>query len=135
MERLFRNLWNGFGSSNNAFKAVCMAVAIMLGLLWLAWKIVALIIKIVKAQKMAVPNFKMGNYDVQLTEVGPNPRQLKKELCRIKGYSKMMADKVMKSAPCIVVRGVDAQDGEDFQTLLGASGATIDVVPQQASAQ
>ena len=75
-----------------------------------------------------MPNFKNGPYNVQLTSAGPNPKALKKELCRINGYNSLLAKKVIKSAPCIMLRGVTQQDGEDFVTVFGATGATIDIV-------
>ncbi len=128
MSRFFKFLTSGFGTNTMAGQAVGWVIAICLGLIWIAYKIIKLIVDIVKANKMIVPDFKNGIYNVQLTNAGSNPHKLKKELKRIKGYTSFLANKVVGSAPCIIVRGVEKEDGEDFKTVFEATGATIDIV-------
>lgn len=129
MSKFFRFLTSGFGLNSMAAQAVGWMIAICLGLIWIAYKIIKLIVDIVRANKLIVPDFKNGIYNVQLTDAGPNPRKLKKELKRISGYTSFLANKVASSAPCIMVRGVEKEDGEDFKTVFEATGATVEVVP------
>lgn len=126
----FRFLTSGFGTGMAAAKALGWTIAIGLVGLWIFIWIVKKIYVAIAGEK--VPNFKDGEFAIQLTAVGDNPKAVKKQLCQFKGYSSSLAKKVMSKTPSLLFVGCDQQTAEDIQVVLEETGATVDImVPKE----
>ena len=127
----FRFLTSGFGTGTAAGKAVGWMIAICLIGLWIFIWLVKIIYKAIVGEK--IPNYKEGNYCVELVGIGDNPKALKKQLREFKGYSSSLTKKVMNSVPSIIFTGLSKDTAEDIKTVLDETGAHTEIKISQAN--
>jgi len=118
-------LISGFGTGMSALRALGITLAIFLFGFWLVWKIVKMIYVAIRGPQ--VPNFKCGHYQLVLTSVGPNPKELKKELLQYKGYTSAWANRLLNGKEKVVARGLDVQAADDFKAIVEHYGATAEI--------
>ena len=126
----FRFLTSGFGTGTAMGKAMGWTIALCLIGLWILIWLVKIIYKAIVGEK--VPNYKEGNYCVEIIGVGDNPKKLKKQLCEFKGYSSSLAKKVMNSVPCVLFTGLSHDTAEDIKIVLDETGAHTEIKISQA---
>lgn len=115
-------LINGFGTGVTALRAVGIVLAIGLFGFWLAWKIIALIIKLIRGPQ--APNYKDGKYRVEMVSVGENPQAVFEDIVEFKNYSKAWAKKVIEGKEKVVLRGFQKEAAEEYVKHLQELGAT-----------
>ena len=64
-------------------------------------------------------------FDVELTEVGPNKVKVIKVVCEITGLGLKEAKEVVDGAPKVLKEGVSKEEAEDIQKKLDAEGAKV----------
>ena len=119
-------LINGFGTGVTALRAVGIVLAIGLFGFWLAWKIIALIIKLIRGPQ--APNYKDGKYRVEMVSVGDNPQAVFEDIVEFKDYNKAWAKKVIEGKEKVILRGFQKEAAEEYVKHLqelGATGAAV----------
>lgn len=119
-------LINGFGTGVTALRAVGIVLAIGLFGFWLAWKIIALIVKLIRGPQ--APNYKDGKYRVEMVSVGENPQAVFEDIVEFKDYSKAWAKKVIEGKEKVILRGFQKEAAEEYVKHLqelGATGAAV----------
>lgn len=115
-------LINGFGTGVTALRAVGIVLAIGLFGFWLAWKIIALIIKLIRGPQ--APNYKDGKYRVEMVSVGENPQAVFEDIVEFKNYNKAWAKKVIEGKEKVILRGFQKEAAEEYVKHLQELGAT-----------
>ena len=115
-------LINGFGTGVTALRAVGIVLAIGLFGFWLAWKIIALIIKLIRGPQ--APNYKDGKYRVEMVSVGDNPQAVFEDIVEFKDYNKAWAKKVIEGKEKVILRGFQKEAAEEYVKHLQELGAT-----------
>lgn len=115
-------LINGFGTGVTALRAVGVVLAIGLFGFWLAWKIIALIVKLIRGPQ--APNYKDGKYRVEMVSVGENPQAVFEDIVEFKDYSKAWAKKVIEGKEKVILRGFQKEAAEEYVKHLQELGAT-----------
>ena len=64
-------------------------------------------------------------FDVELTEVGPNKVKVIKVVREVTGLGLKEAKEVVDGAPKVLKEGVSKEEAEDIQKKLGAEGAKV----------
>ena len=119
-------LISGFGTGMAALRAVGIVLAIGLFGFWLAWKIIALIVRLIRGPQ--APNYKDGKYRVEMVSVGDNPQAVYEDIVEFKDYSKAWAKKVIEGKEKVVLRGFQKEAAEKYVEHLqelGATGAAV----------
>ena len=119
-------LISGFGTGMAALRAVGIVIAICLFGFWLAWKIIALIIRIIRGPQ--APNYKDGKYRVEMISVGEDPQAVYEDIIEFKDYNKSWAKKVVEGQEKVVLRGFQKEAAEQYVEHLkelGATGAAV----------
>lgn len=119
-------LINGFGTGVTALRAVGIVLAIGLFGFWLAWKIIALIVKLIRGPQ--APNYKDGKYRVEMVSVGDNPQAVFEDIVEFKDYNKAWAKKVIEGKEKVILRGFQKEAAEEYVKHLqelGATGAAV----------
>lgn len=119
-------LINGFGTGVTALRAVGIVLAIGLFGFWLAWKIIALIVKLIRGPQ--APNYKDGKYRVEMVSVGDNPQAVFEDIVEFKDYNKAWAKKVIEGKEKVILRGFQKEAAEEYVKHLqelGAIGAAV----------
>ena len=115
-------LINGFGTGVTALRAVGIVLAIGLFGFWLAWKIISLIIKLIRGPQ--APNYKDGKYRVEMVSVGENPQTVFEDIVEFKNYNKAWAKKVIEGKEKVILRGFQKEAAEEYVKHLQELGAT-----------
>ena len=119
-------LINGFGTGVTALRALGIVVAISIFGFWLAWKIIALIIKVIRGPQ--APNYKAGKYRVEMISVGVNPQAVFEDIVEFKNYNKAWAKNVIDGKEKVILRGFQKEAAEEYVKHLeelGATGAAV----------
>ena len=75
------------------------------------------------AERLAIPE--KDEFDVELTEVGPNKVKVIKVVREITGLGLKEAKEVVDGAPKMVKEGASKAEAEDIKTKLEAEGAKV----------
>ena len=119
-------LVSGFGTGAAALRAVGIVIAISIFGFWLAWKIIALIVKLIRGPQ--APNYKDGKYRVEMVSVGENPQAVYEDIVEFKDYNKAWAKKVIEGKEKVILRGFQKEAAEEYVKHLqelGATGAAV----------
>ncbi len=119
-------LISGFGTGMAALRAVGIVLAIGLFGFWLAWKIIALIVKLIRGPQP--PNYKDGKYRVEMVAVGDNPQAVYEDIVEFKDYNKAWAKKVIEGKEKVILRGFQKEAADKYVEHLQELGATGAVV-------
>lgn len=119
-------LISGFGTGVTALRAVGIVIAISIFGFWLAWKIIALIVKLIRGPQ--APNYKDGKYRIEMVSVGDNPQAVYDDIVEFHDYSKAWGKKVVEGKEKIILRGFQKETAEEYVKHLQDLGATATVV-------
>ena len=119
-------LISGFGAGVTALRAVGIVIAISIFGFWLAWKIIALIVKLIRGPQ--APNYKDGKYRIEMVSVGDNPQAVYDDIVEFHDYSKAWGKKVVEGKEKIILRGFQKETAEEYVKHLQDLGATATVV-------
>lgn len=119
-------LISGFGTGVTALRAVGIVIAISIFGFWLAWKIIALIVKLIRGPQ--APNYKDGKYRIEMVSVGDNPQAVYDDIVEFHDYSKAWGKKVVEGKEKVILRGFQKETAEEYVKHLQDLGATATVV-------
>ena len=119
-------LISGFGTGVTALRAVGIVIAIRIFGFWLAWKIIALIVKLIRGPQ--APNYKDGKYRIEMVSVGDNPQAVYDDIVEFHDYSKAWGKKVVEGKEKVILRGFQKETAEEYVKRLQDLGATATVV-------
>ena len=119
-------LISGFGTGVTALRAVGIVIAISIFGFWLAWKIIALIVKLIRGPQ--APNYKDGKYRIEMVSVGDNPQAVYDDIVEFHDYSKAWGKKVVEGKEKVILRGFQKETAEEYVKHLQDLGANATVV-------